>query len=49
METVSKRNIATAKCGSCEHTLTEHYHIKSNGYGCIGDGHKCNCSTFIVE
>jgi hypothetical protein len=45
--TGSKRDIAVAKCAGCGHLLNDHYHIKSEGYGCIGD--KCNCPTFLIK
>jgi len=46
---MSKRDIQVPKCGGCEHVLKEHYHLKSEGHGCIGDSGKCMCITFLIK
>ncbi|MDE1767695.1 MAG: hypothetical protein KGI27_15700, partial [Thaumarchaeota archaeon] len=37
-----------AKCKSCGHDLKEHYHLKSDGYGCVGNGENCACISFTA-
>jgi len=46
---MSKRDNVPPKCGGCGHELNDHYHLKSEGYGCIGDSGKCICPTFLIK